>query len=277
VSRDPGQVLAEDLVIVLVQPLQPGNVGAVARAMANMGLLRLVLVDPPALDMERARWMASGGKPILDACRIVGTVEEAVADCTWAVGATARHRRWDWPAMEPAELAVQAFERRGPLAILFGREDHGLDNVSLSWCQSALRIPTSGEPSLNLAQAVLLTCGALFDQARSRGFRPVDEARRRSQPPRPKAKDRPGPLPMQRATVDQAVELLERTAFMNGRNPEQITVSLQALLSRADPSQRELEILLGMLAKTRYVMTGTTATGVGPTSPARAEPPEDLD
>ncbi len=257
---------------MLVQPLQPGNVGAVARAMANMGLERLVLVDPPALDMERARWMASGGKPILDGCRIVATVEEAVEDCTWAVGTTARHRRWDWPTLDPETLAVQAFERRGPLAILFGREDHGLDNEALTWCEAALRIPTSGEPSLNLAQAVLLTCGALFTEARARGFRPRDEASRRSRPPRGRPKDRPGPLPMQRATIDQTVELLAHTAFLNGRNPEQVTVSLQGLLSRAEPTQRELEILLGMLAKTRYVLTGSTSTSSGPVADGPAAP-----
>jgi len=53
-------VLADRVVIVLVQPLHPGNVGATARAMRNFGLERLVLVDPPAYDPERARWMAPG-------------------------------------------------------------------------------------------------------------------------------------------------------------------------------------------------------------------------
>lgn len=245
--------------IVLVQPLQPGNVGAVARAMANTGLRRLVLVDPPAFDLERARWMASGGKKILDEARIVGTVAEAVEGCTWAVGTTARKRRWEWAPMDPDSMAVQAFERPGPVAVLFGREDHGLDNDSLSWCQAALRIPTSGEPSLNLAQAVLLTCSALFGQARARGFEGKDDIVRqgkrsggaplstREVPPSP-----PGSLPMQRRTIDLAVELLSDTPYMLGRNPEQITVTLGQLLNRAQPTQVELEILLGMIKKTRW-------------------------
>ncbi|MCP4809242.1 MAG: RNA methyltransferase [Proteobacteria bacterium] len=244
---------------MLVQPLQPGNVGAVARAMANTGLRRLVLVDPPSFDMERARWMASGGKRILDEARFVATVEEAVEGCTWAVGTTARKRRWEWAPMDPPSLATQAFEREGPVAVLFGREDHGLDNDSLSWCQAALRIPTSGEPSLNLAQAVLLTCSALFTEARSRGFVGRDDIVRQGKrsgggpvSERPRPPSELGSLQMQRRTVDMAVELLQDTPYMLGRNPEQVTVTLGQFLGRAQPTKVELEILLGMIKKTRW-------------------------
>lgn len=258
----PGQVLSEGVVVVLVQPLHPGNVGAVARAMANLGLRRLVVVDPPSFDMERARWMASGGRDILEAARFVATVEEAVEGCTWAVGATARKRRWEWPVLNPRGLAREAFEREGPVALLFGREDHGLDNDALTWCQTALRIPTAGEPSLNLAQAVLMTCSALFDEAMDRGFVPEDSVVRQgkrsgggalSSTPRPKPPL--GDLPVQRRVVDLAVDLLQETPYMLGRNRSQVTVTLGQLLGRAAPTQVELEILLGMLKKTRWALS----------------------
>ena len=86
--RDPGEVLSQDVVVVLVNPLHPGNVGATARAMANFGLERLVLVDPLALDLERARWMATSGKGVLNRARIVGTLDEALEGVSFAIGTT---------------------------------------------------------------------------------------------------------------------------------------------------------------------------------------------
>lgn len=240
--------------------------------MANLGLSRLVLVDPPCFDMERARWMSSGGRDILESARFVSTVEEAVEGCTWAVGATSRKRRWQWPVLTPRTLASAAFERDGPLALLFGREDHGLDNESLTWCQAALRIPTSGEPSLNLAQAVLMTCSALFDAAVDRGLEPEDSVVRQGRrsgggplssvplPPQPK-----GDLRVQRHVVDTAVELLSETPYLLGRNPEQVTITLGQLLGRVEPTKVELEILLGMLKKTRWALSSVaTAEGEEP-------------
>ena len=74
----PAEVMASGVVIVLVNPIHPGNVGQVARAMMNMGLGELVIVDPPCFDLERARMRAAGGRPLLDRMRIVGSVAEAV-------------------------------------------------------------------------------------------------------------------------------------------------------------------------------------------------------
>ncbi len=104
-APDPALVLRERVRIVLVRPLQPGNVGSVARAMANMGLRRLVIVDPPAFDLERARWMAAGGAALLDQAQFVGSVAQAVAGCALALGTTARVRRWAWPVISPRTLA----------------------------------------------------------------------------------------------------------------------------------------------------------------------------
>ena len=86
------QTLLERVVVVLVEPQYPGNVGAVARAMKNMGLARLVIVAPPAYDAEQARWMAPGAHDILAQARIVPDLNAALEGCHRAFAATARHR-----------------------------------------------------------------------------------------------------------------------------------------------------------------------------------------
>ena len=259
--RDPGQVLAQDVVVVLVNPLHPGNVGGTARAMANFGLERLVLVDPLALDLERARWMATSGKDVLNKARIVGTLDEALEGVSFAVGTTARKRRWRWPILTPTQLG-ERIHHQDSTAILFGREDSGLDNEALARCHAILRIPTGPKASLNLAQAVLLTVSRLHDVARTRGWTPeqdtpVDpdsEEGHRLQIPKRAPKKLVAPLGMQHATLNQALDLLERTAYGRGMNREQVQVTLSQLLQRAKTSQAELEILLGMLSKTRYAV-----------------------
>ncbi|MEE2751949.1 MAG: RNA methyltransferase [Myxococcota bacterium] len=257
---DLQQVLRSGLRVVLVNPIHPGNVGATARAMKNSGLRQLVVVSPLQFDMERARWMAGGGRDVLDQARFVSTVAEAVSDCQFAIGCTARSRRWDWPVLEPEELAEKTMSTDGPIAILFGREDMGLDNDALLQCQALLKIPTDGEPSLNLSQAVLLVCQAVFRKAVALGWEPEEEAR---QGPRSAGRERPGkpkttqPDPV--ATLDaqsllltEAMRLLEQTTYMVGQNDEQVRVTLGNLLQRAAPTEKEVSILRGMFKKTAW-------------------------
>ena len=256
------QTLREDLRIVLVNPLFPGNVGATARAMKNMGLRRLVLVAPPAFDMERARWMAGGGKDVLGEARIVATVEEALEGCQLAVGCTARTRRWNWPVVTPSELARKAFETEGPTAVLFGREDSGLENDALARCQLLLQIPTDGDPSLNLSQAVLLVCWNLFQEALNQGWLPEEETRqgKRSGGPKKGLKRRssmdqkPADLPLQQRVVEETLDLLGRTPYLASKSREQVAVQLSQFLQRLAPSEVETDILRGMLRKTRWTL-----------------------
>ncbi len=251
--------LREQVRIVLVRPQHPGNVGSTARAMKNMGLRRLVIVDPPALDMERARWMATSARDLLDEVTFAATVAEAVADCELAVATTSRGRRWRWPVWTPTELATRCFELAGPVAVLFGREDFGLDNEALACCQALIRIPTAGMASMNLSQAVLLVCARFFDEARARGWDPEEAPRqgRRSSSPRPHnpppyEPEPVAPLGAQAPVVALALEVLEGTPYMNGKSQEQVQVMLTNMLQRARPTQAELNILKGMLKKTRW-------------------------
>jgi len=140
---------------VLVSPKYAGNVGAVARSMANFGLRDLWLVAPRCVIGREAAMLAVHGESVLATARTVSLLDEALADRTFVIGTTARPRS----ATEHASLAPEpALARlRGQAgALVFGPEDSGLDNAALDRCDVTVTIPTAPYASLNLAQAVAL-------------------------------------------------------------------------------------------------------------------------
>ena len=151
--------------IVLHQPQDLVNIAAAVRAMANMGLTQLTLVDPAEFDARRITGIAHRTEPIVEAARLADTLEEALADATYVVGTSARPRTAQRNYRRPRELAPRILRRAesGSVAIVFGREDRGLSNEALDLCHEVMVIPTAPEyPSLNLAQAVLLISYELF-------------------------------------------------------------------------------------------------------------------
>jgi tRNA/rRNA methyltransferase len=152
--------------IVLVSTKDSANVGACARAMKNFGLDDLVLVAPRCTVDRRAQALASHASDVLEAARVVGTVEEAIADRRWVVGTSARLRGAGNFTVHTPRSAAAALQG-GDSAVLFGPEDHGLDNDALNRCQAYVSIPTAPYASLNLAQAVVVVAYEWF-QARTR-------------------------------------------------------------------------------------------------------------
>ena len=147
--------------IVLVDTSHPGNIGASARAMKNMGLESLVLVRPQSYSHAEATARASAAADVLAAARVAATIDDAIGDCGLVIGTTARPRSANWRVVSArdgaAELATAAESR--PAAILFGGERNGLANEELARCQALMRIPSAAEyESLNLAQAVQVVC-----------------------------------------------------------------------------------------------------------------------
>jgi tRNA (cytidine32/uridine32-2'-O)-methyltransferase len=143
--------------VVLVDPKHPGNIGAVARAMKNMGLSELHLVRPKAFPDPEATARASGADDVLDAARVHGEFDDAIADCGLVIGTSARSRHLSFDLVEPRECAQLVAEANqvGNVAIVFGSEKYGLLNVELSRCHRLVTIPTAGEyASLNLGMAV---------------------------------------------------------------------------------------------------------------------------
>jgi tRNA (cytidine32/uridine32-2'-O)-methyltransferase len=160
--------MLEDVRIVLVRPQRGGNVGAVARALKNMGLNHLVLVQPRELDEDEARRLAHGAEDVLRAARRTASLQEALAECRWSVGTTRRVGRHRLPHFSPRAFAraVRAAPERRPLAVVFGPEKDGLTDADLALCHERLCIPSTEEhPSLNLAQAVLIVAYELHMEA----------------------------------------------------------------------------------------------------------------
>jgi len=156
----------DNIRIVLVGTLYSGNVGSVCRAMANMGVSDLVLAGPRICDdwSEAAR-MAVHATGILEARREAATLAEAVADCAFVAGTTARGGLYRQHVKAPRELAPELLRlaANGKVALVFGREDKGLSNDEIGLCTHLIRIPVHPEyASLNLSQAVLLCCYELY-------------------------------------------------------------------------------------------------------------------
>ena len=145
--------------VVLVAPTHPGNIGAAARAMANMGVAQLALVAPREFPHHEATARAAGADHILRAAKVVDDLDDAIADCRMVIGASARLRSIKWPQLAPDEAMQKAAaaSRDAPVAILFGRESRGLTNDELDRCHYLVQIPSDEKfPSLNIASAVIV-------------------------------------------------------------------------------------------------------------------------
>ena len=151
--------------IVLVHPLYGGNVGSVCRAMDNAEFSSLRLVAPHDLNLEEARWMACKAEEILKNREEFSTLQKAIADCSLVVGVSARTGSYREHALPPREMApkIVAAAKKGNVALVFGREDHGLSNEDLSLCGEIICIPSNPKNhSLNLSHAVMVCCYEIY-------------------------------------------------------------------------------------------------------------------
>lgn len=153
--------------IVLVDPENPDNIGAVVRAMKNTGLDDLRLVRPPANWREKSVKMAMGGVDLLDRANVFSAFADAVSDRHLVIGTTRRggpRRGFFMPFRQAVETLVERQAKGGKCAVVFGRESKGLDNASLSLCHWVTTIPVHPDcPSINLAQAVMIMAFKLFE------------------------------------------------------------------------------------------------------------------
>ncbi|GAB6139363.1 tRNA (cytosine(32)/uridine(32)-2'-O)-methyltransferase TrmJ [Methylosoma difficile] len=151
--------------IILVETSHPGNIGAVARAMKNMAVTNLCLVSPKNFPCAEATARAAGSDDILARAQVCDSLQEAIADCQLVIGTSARGRTISWPDLTPRECAekVVIHEPDQKVAIVFGRENSGLNNLEMDLCHFLLRIPCNPNySSLNVAAAVQVICYELF-------------------------------------------------------------------------------------------------------------------
>ncbi|MFZ6722981.1 RNA methyltransferase [Undibacterium sp. Ji49W] len=236
--------LFQRLRFILVETSHPGNIGAAARAVKNMGFSELVLVNPrfeDALQHPEAVALASGAQDILGKARIVGTIEEALQGCEYVAAVSARLREFSPPVITPRHFAEDMVQRQpAQIALIFGNERYGLPNEIVMNCHVLINIPANPlYSSLNLAQAIQLLayeCRMAFDTdvpvASNIGF----------QGQMASAEEIDG---MYRH-LEQALVAIQ---FLDPDNPKKLMPRLKRMLARAELEAEEVNILRGIARK----------------------------
>jgi len=228
--------------IVLVEPSHPGNIGAVARAMKNMGLYHLVLVRPKQFPHPDAVARASGADDVLAAATVVDSLPEALAGCGLVAATTSRERDQAFRVLDVRELAARAVAQSAtaPVAILFGAERTGLANEQLEAAHALIRIPTSAEyASLNLAMAVQLVAYELL-RARRGDIAPSEVVRTTDAP-------LAQPVEMERLYV-HLQQVMDEAGFRDRtRSGTHLMGRIRRIFQRAELDQNEVNILRGIL------------------------------
>ena len=245
----PAHPAASQLRIVLVGTQHPGNIGSAARAMKTMGLSRLVLVAPEKAPDRDTQAMAAGADDLVEAAPVFASLAEAVADCRWVLGCTARSRRIQLEQLHPRDAAARAVlaAAGGPVALVFGRERTGLDNEELQLCHAAVHIPSDPAfSSLNLAAAVQvlsyeLRCALLGDAGTG------EAGGGRTLPP---GEDVASHAELE-GLFGQLAEALDQIDFHKGRAPASAMRKLRRLYLRANLDSAEVRLLRGVLADTQ--------------------------
>lgn len=230
--------LFPDVRIVLVEPTHPGNIGASARAMKNMGFAKLVLVNPQEFPSDTAVFRAVSAADVVHQATVVDSVDAAIAGCHLVIGTSARDRRIPWPLLDPKACAAKVNEERSDssdIAILFGRESRGLTNEELHKCHYHVNIPTArAYSSLNLAMAVQVIVYEIL-QAH------LDV-------PAPQQWDR------EYATADAIEHLFEhleqtliQVKFHDPENPRKLMTRLRRMFNRIRMDEMEVDMLRGFL------------------------------
>ncbi len=239
--------------VILVRPTEEGNVGSVARAMANMGLEELVLVEPAVAIADVARALATHcGQPILEGARREASLAAALAPFRRAVGTTSARgaRILAVAPLAPRDLPpVLAEDPAGtPTALVFGPERSGLEREEVARLSPIVTVPCAPEnPTLNLAQCVLLVAYEL---------RLAEIAGRagRGQSVLP-AGDPPAPAAEIDAFMAQFERILTRVGFERNTTFPGVVRDLRQLFARAQPTDREVAMLRGACRRIERAIT----------------------
>lgn len=223
--------------IVLVEPQEAGNVGAVARVMKNFGFDELWIAGRHPELFPVSGWWASGADDLLATARFAPTLREAVADAQLTVATTSTRGR-TVPVSFTARTLGERFATLTDdqtLALVFGREDHGLTREELMLCQHTAAVPTNDRfPVMNLAQCAGVFCYELS----------LIE-------PAPVSRELPDAAAIERVH-QRARELLLEVGFLHDNNPDRIYDDLRTLVARADLDAREATIVLGIIRQIEW-------------------------
>ncbi|GMR07506.1 MAG: tRNA (cytosine(32)/uridine(32)-2'-O)-methyltransferase TrmJ [Gammaproteobacteria bacterium] len=235
-------IMLSNIRIVLVNTSHPGNIGGTARAMMNMGLETLYLVEPKKFPAADATARASGASGVLAKAVVCDDLDLALKGCSYVFGASARLRRVSWPQVMPRECARIALEAsdKAPVALVFGRERTGLTNDELERCNYLVNIPSVADfPALNIVTAVqILVYEIRMLMVQENDSMAIVQGNNDDEP----------------ATADELErmykhfrEALIDIEFLDPDNPKQLMRRLKRLFNRTHLDKMEVNILRGIL------------------------------
>jgi len=224
--------------VVLVETSHPGNIGSVARAMKNMGLSNLALINPKKFPDPEATALAGNATDLLESANVFDSIEEALKDSKVIYATSARERSIEWPivsAKSAAEEINQLASEEIPISILFGREDRGLTNDELKMANKHLIIPANPDyPVLNIAQSAQVVFYELYQASQEElGTTWQDFPEYTAQE--------------LNHLIQHFNETVEALDLVDKKNPKQILIRMERMFRRLYPDQMEGNFLRGFL------------------------------
>jgi tRNA/rRNA methyltransferase len=230
----PTRVDLSHVAVVLLKPRYPENIGAAARAMHNMGIEKLSVVDPQNCDLTKILKMATHAAiDIVEQLQVFDTLKEALSPYNFVAGTTARLGKQRKGIKTPSEIAQRlvSISRNNRVALLFGPEDRGLSNEDLRHCHALVNIPTAEFSSLNLAQAVMIMCYEIFTADREENVELTPRLATRHELD---------------GMYDQLKDVLVRISYINPENPEYWMNRVRQFFTRMQLQAREVSIMRGI-------------------------------
>jgi len=235
--------LLDQITIVLDRPQVPVNIGAVVRAMRNMGAVDLRLVRPAPFARDELLRVAHRCESLVDRIATFATLDAALADTHYVVGTAAIAHSGRPPVTDIRRLALDLVQRtgQGRVALLFGTEADGLERAALDRCHLVAMLPTDPEyPALNLAQSALLFLYELRTAALA-GMSPASATEQAPGTPQ--------------VELERLFELSEATLFSIGffrYNPAPVMRTLRQVVYRASPSPEETALLMAIARRIQH-------------------------
>ena len=239
IKKSGDEIKSYHVSIVLVEPAEPGNVGSVARAMDNMGIQDLRLVNPCEYFHPEARMFAMNARYLLQQAKTFDSLAEAVKDCHLIVGTSARQREHIKTLTSVHSLSdlFKGYQSDLKIALVFGTEKTGLNNADMSYCNEWISIPTFGKSSsLNLSQSVMVVLYELSKLIHDEEVLPVGEIV-------------PASSGKIEAMKSHFFRVLEKIGYLRHTSTEVLWVSFSDLIGRAKPDERDVLMIRGFFNK----------------------------
>lgn len=242
--------------IVMIETTHSGNIGAAARAMCIMGIYQLYLVNPKKFPSHEATALASGASDILENANVFSSLKEAISDCDYVIGTSARSRHLSHPP-QPLRRGVEKIRThlinypQSKIAILFGTERTGLTNEELDHCHNLFYIPTENSyNSLNIAAAIQVVCYEIYQQFKEKFTAKENLSPVFSQMPKEKKnQQRLANSSELEGFYQHLEETLLKIEFFKSENTQPLMRKLRLLYQRTHLTLEEINILRGIFTE----------------------------